>query len=170
MKPWLKKARSLVTGTVVASVLSVSASVTAASAVPIKVGIALTYNNTPFWSAYISYEQQFAKQMGVQLIGPLVCCDTYGSDAPLQNQQVKDLVNEGAQAIVLNPEDASAMGPGLQDAAAHQLKVVSVDTILGAGSDYIVVRASNLFYGPISSRLRLRRGQGEVGVRPRERR
>ena len=147
MKPWLKKAMSLVTATVVAAVLSVSAGVTAASAAPIKVGIALTYNNTPFWSAYISYEQQFAKQMGVQLIGPLVCCDTYGSDAPLQNQQVKDLVNEGAQAIVLNPEDASAMGPGLQYAAAHHVKVVSVDTILGAGSDYIVVRASNLFYG-----------------------
>ena len=168
MKPWLKKAMSLVTATVVAAVLSVSASVTAASAAPIKVGIALTYNNTPFWSAYISYEQQFAKQMGVQLIGPLVCCDTYGSDAPLQNQQVKDLVNEGAQAIVLNPEDASAMGPGLQYAAAHHVKVVSVDTILGAGSDYIVVRASNLFYGYDACAYIA--ATGEVGVRPRERR
>ena len=39
------------------------------------------------------------------------------------------------------------MGPGLAYAAAHHVKVVSVDTILGAGSDYIVVRASNLFYG-----------------------
>jgi ABC-type sugar transport system substrate-binding protein len=148
MNPWLKKAMSLVTAAALAApMLYVSTSVTTANAAPIKIGVALTYNNTPFWSAYISYEQQFAKQMGVQLIGPLVCCDTYGSNAPLQNQQVKDLVNEGAQAVVLNPEDASAMGPGLQYAAAHHVKVVSVDTILGAGSDYIVVRASNLFYG-----------------------
>jgi len=148
MKPGLKKAMSLLVAVgLAAPLLSVSTSVTTASAAPIKIGIALTYNNTPFWSAYISYEQQFAKQYGVKLIGPLICCDTYGSDAPLQNQQVKDLVNEGAQAIILNPEDASAMGPGLAYAAAHHVKVVSVDTILGAGSDYIVVRASNLFYG-----------------------
>jgi ABC-type sugar transport system substrate-binding protein len=148
MKRWLKKAVSLVTAAALtAPLLSVSTAIATANAAPIKIGIALTYNNTPFWSAYISYEQQYAKQMGVQLIGPLVCCDTYGSDAPLQNQQVKDLINEGAQAIVLNPEDASAMAPGLQYAAAHHVKVVSVDTILGAGSDYIVVRASNLFYG-----------------------
>ena len=148
MKCRVKKAMSLVTAAAFAvPLLSVSTSITTANAAPIKIGVALTYNNTPFWSAYISYEQQFAKQMGVQLIGPLVCCDTYGSDAPLQNQQVKDLVNEGAQAVILNPEDASAMGPGLQYAAAHHVKVTSVDTILGAGSDYIVVRASNLFYG-----------------------
>jgi ribose transport system substrate-binding protein len=95
----------------------------------------------------VAYEQQFAKQMGVQLIGPLVCCDTYGSNAPLQNQQVKDLVNEGAHAIILNPEDASAEGPSLAYAYAHHVPVISVDTILGAGKDYIVVRASNLFYG-----------------------
>lgn len=148
MKHWLKQALSLVVAVgLVAPLLSVGTTEVASAAPPIKIGVALTYNNTPFWSAYISYEQQFAKQYGVQLIGPLICCDTYGSDAPLQNQQVKDLVNEGAQAIILNPEDASAMGPGLQYASAHHVKIVSVDTILGAGSDYIVVRASNLFYG-----------------------
>ena len=153
---------SLVTGTVVASVLSVSASVTAASAAPIKVGVALSYNNTAFWSAYVSYEQQYQKQMGVQLIGPLVCCDTYGSNSTLQNQQVKDLVNEGAQAIVLNPEDASARA-SVSYSSAHHVTVVSVDTILGVGRDYIVVRASNLFYGYVG--LLIHRGHGEVGVR-----
>jgi len=150
MKPWLKRAMSVVVaGALAAPLLSVSSTQVASAATsgPIKIGVALTYNNTPFWSAYISYEQQFAKQYGVQLIGPLVCCDTFGANAPLQNQQVKDLVNEGAKAIILNPEDASAMGPGLAYAAAHQVPVVSVDTILGAGKDYIVVRASNLFYG-----------------------
>jgi simple sugar transport system substrate-binding protein/ribose transport system substrate-binding protein len=95
--------------------------------------VALSYNNTAFWSAYVAYQQQFAKQFNVQLIGPLVCCDTYGSDATLQNQQIKDLVNEGAQAIIVNPED--------------HVPIISVDTILGAGKDAIVVRASNLFYG-----------------------
>ena len=63
MKPWLKKAMSLLVAVgLAAPLLSVSTSLTTASAAPIKIGVALTYNNTPFWSAYISYEQQFAKQ------------------------------------------------------------------------------------------------------------
>jgi simple sugar transport system substrate-binding protein/ribose transport system substrate-binding protein len=107
----------------------------------------LTYNNTAFWSAYISYEKQYAKQMGIQLVGPVVCCDTYGADAPLQNTQVESMVNEGVQAIILNPEDVAAEGPSLAYAAKHHVPVVSVDTILATGKDYIVVRASNLFYG-----------------------
>ena len=152
MKPWLKKVMGTMAaaGLVALSVNSVgaaSATSSASAAAPIKVGVALTYNNTAFWSAYVQYEQQFAKQFNVQLIGPLVCCDTYGSNAALQNQQVKDLVNEGAQAIILNPEDASAEGPSITYAYAHHVPIISVDTILGAGKDYIVVRASNLFYG-----------------------
>jgi len=149
MKPWLKKAMSLtVAAAMAAPLLTVSSLGTAsATAGPIKIGVALTYNDTAFWTAYISYEQQFAKQFNVQLIGPLVCCADFKTHTALQNQQVEDLVNEGAQAIILNPEDASAEAPGINYAYAHHVPVVSVDTILGAGKDYIVVRASNLFYG-----------------------
>ena len=152
MKPWLKKVMGMTAaaGLVALSVSSIGAVSAASAAAPtqtIKVGVALSYNNTAFWSAYVAYQQQFAKQFNVQLIGPLVCCDTYGSDATLQNQQIKDLVNEGAQAIIVNPEDASAEGPSIAYAYAHHVPIISVDTILGAGKDAIVVRASNLFYG-----------------------
>ncbi len=149
MKLLFSKAMSLVAATGLAALLLTggSAAGTASAATPVKIGVALSYNNTAFWSAYVAYEQQDAKQLGAQLIGPLVCCDTYGSNATLQNQQVKDLVNEGAQAIILNPEDASAEGPSIAYAYAHHVPIISVDTILGAGKDYVVVRASNLFYG-----------------------
>jgi ribose transport system substrate-binding protein len=148
MKLRLKKVMGVMAaaGLVALSVSGVGAAGSASAAAPIKIGVALSYNNTAFWSAYIQYEQQFAKKMGVQLIGPLECCDTYGSNSALQNQQVKDLVNEGAKAIILNPEDASAEGPSISYAYAHHVPIISVDTILGAGRDYIVVRASNLFY------------------------
>ena len=149
MKLRLKKVMGVMAaaGLVALSVSGVGAAGSASAAAPIKIGVALSYNNTAFWSAYIQYEQQFAKKMGVQLIGPLECCDTYGSNSALQNQQVKDLVNEGAKAIILNPEDASAEGPSIAYAYAHGVPIISTDTILGAGKDYIVVRASNLFYG-----------------------
>jgi ABC-type sugar transport system substrate-binding protein len=109
----------------------------------IKVGVALTYNNTAFWAAYINYESQYASSMHVQLMGPRLA----GTDANLQNTQIEDLVNQGAQAIIVNPETATSLGPAISYAAAHHVKLISVDTIVGVGSVYMVVRASNLLYG-----------------------
>ena len=103
----------------------------------------LTYNNTAFWSAYINYEQQYAAQLHIKLLGPLLSA----ASASLQNQQIENLVNEGAQAIVVNPETATSLGPAISYAAAHHVQLVSVDTIVGVGHVYMVVRASNTLYG-----------------------
>ena len=109
----------------------------------VTIGVALTYNNTAFWASYITYEQQYAKQMHVKLIGPLLA----QADAALQNQQIQNLVNEGAQAIIVNPETATSLGPAISYATAHHVQLVSVDTIVGTGHVYMVVRASNTLYG-----------------------
>src|SRR5580693_6407198 len=119
------------------------------------VGIDLTYNNTAFWAAYINYEQQYAQQMHIKLLGPLLAA----ANASLQNQQIEQLVNEGAQAIVVNPETATSLGPAISYASAHHVQLVSVDTIVGVGKVYMVVRASNTLYGQdacayISSRVK----------------
>ncbi len=105
----------------------------------IKIGVSLTYNNTAFWAAYINYEQQYAQQMNVKLLGPLLSA----ASASVQNQQIEQLVNEGAQAIIVNPETATSLGPAITYANAHNVQLVSVDTIVGAGKVYMVVRASN---------------------------
>src|ERR1700749_3391505 len=109
----------------------------------VTIGIDLTYNNTAFWSAYINYETQYAQQMHVKLLGPLLAA----ANASLQNQQIEQLVNEGAQAIVVNPETAPSLGPAISYANAHHVQLVSVDTIVGVGKVYMVVRASNTLYG-----------------------
>jgi ABC-type sugar transport system substrate-binding protein len=109
----------------------------------VTIGIDLTYNNTAFWAAYINYEQQYAKQMHIKMLGPLLA----GANASLQNQQIENLVNEGAKAIVVNPETATSLGPAIAYAAAHHVQLVSVDTIVGVGKVYMVVRASNTLYG-----------------------
>ncbi len=109
----------------------------------ITIGVDLTYNDTAFWAAYINYETQYAKQMHIKLLGPLLAA----ADASLQNQQIEDLVNEGARAIVVNPETATSLGPAITYATAHHVQLVSVDTIVGVGKVYIVVRASNTLYG-----------------------
>jgi ABC-type sugar transport system substrate-binding protein len=109
----------------------------------VTIGVDLTYNNTAFWAAYINYEQQYAQQMHVKLLGPLLAA----ANASLQNQQIEQLVNEGAQAIVVNPETATSLGPAISYANAHNVQLVSVDTIVGVGKVYMVVRASNTLYG-----------------------
>jgi ABC-type sugar transport system substrate-binding protein len=107
------------------------------------IGVDLTYNNTAFWSAYINYETQYAAQLHIHVIGPLLA----GANASLQNTQIENLVNEGAKAIIVNPETATSLGPAITYAAAHHVQLVSVDTIVGAGKVYMVVRASNTQYG-----------------------
>jgi simple sugar transport system substrate-binding protein/ribose transport system substrate-binding protein len=109
----------------------------------VTIGVDLTYNNTAFWAAYINYEQQYAAQMHIKLLGPLLAA----ANASLQNQQIENLVNEGAKAIVVNPETATSLGPAISYATSHNVQLVSVDTIVGVGHVYIVVRASNTLYG-----------------------
>jgi ABC-type sugar transport system substrate-binding protein len=107
------------------------------------IGVDLTYNNTAFWAAYINYENQYAAQLHIHMIGPLLA----GNDANVQNTQIETLVNEGAKAIIVNPETATSLGPAISYAAKHGVQLISVDTIVGVGHVYMVVRASNLEYG-----------------------
>ena len=107
------------------------------------IGVDLTYNDTAFWAAYINYETQYAAQLHIHLVGPLLAA----ADASLQNTQIEDLVNEGAKAIIVNPETATSLGPAITYAANHHVQLISVDTIVGVGKVYMVVRASNVLYG-----------------------
>lgn len=109
----------------------------------VTIGVALTLDNTDFWSAYIGYEKQYAKQMGIKILGP----DLSGVNASLQNEQIEELVNQGAKAIIVNPETATSLGPAISYATAHHVKLISVDTVVGNGKVYMVVRASNTTYG-----------------------
>jgi ABC-type sugar transport system substrate-binding protein len=107
------------------------------------IGVDLTYNSTAFWAAYINYETQYARQLHIKLLGPLLAA----ANASLQNTQIENLVNEGAKAIIVNPETATSLGPAIAYASAHHVQLVSVDTIVGVGKVYMVVRASNTIYG-----------------------
>src|SRR5215472_3906498 len=94
----------------------------AASSGTTTIGVDLTYNSTAFWAAYINYETQYAQQLHIKLLGPLLAA----ANASLQNQQIEDLVNEGAKAIIVNPETATSLGPAISYATAHNVQLVSV--------------------------------------------
>src|SRR5712692_10325183 len=108
-----------------------------------KLGVSLTFNNTDFWTNYISYETKFAAQYNATLIGPLVA----NNDAAKQITDIHTLIQEGAQALIVNPVDSAAIAPALDYAASKNIPVVSVDVAPSTGKVFMIVRADNVLYG-----------------------
>jgi simple sugar transport system substrate-binding protein/ribose transport system substrate-binding protein len=108
-----------------------------------KLGVSLTFNNTDFWTNYISYETKFAKQYNATLIGPLVA----NNDAAKQITDIHTLIQEGAQALIVNPVDSAAIAPALDFAASKNVPVISVDVAPSSGKVFMIVRADNVLYG-----------------------
>src|SRR5215472_17254885 len=110
---------------------------------PFKLGVSLTFNNTDFWTNYISYEKTFAAKYNATLIGPLVA----NNDAAQQNTDIHTLIQEGAQALIVNPVDSAAIAPALDFAASKNIPVISVDVAPSSGHVFMIVRADNVAYG-----------------------
>ncbi|HLX56593.1 MAG TPA: sugar ABC transporter substrate-binding protein, partial [Ktedonobacteraceae bacterium] len=108
-----------------------------------KLGVSLTFNNTDFWTNYITYEKMFAAKYNATLIGPLVA----NNNAAQQNTDIHTLIQEGAQALIVNPVDSAAIAPALDYAASKNIPVVSVDVAPSSGKVFMIVRADNVAYG-----------------------
>ena len=114
-----------------------------------KLGVSLTFNNTDFWTNYITYEKQFATQYNATLIGPLVA----NNNAAQQITDIHTLIQEGAQALIVNPVDSAAIAPALDYAASKNIPVVSVDVAPSSGKVFMIVRADNVAYGQNSCKF-----------------
>src|SRR5258708_2830293 len=113
-----------------------------------KIGVVLTYNLPGFWGNYLKYEAQFEKDLGVQLVGPKVAnVEANGNEVAQQIIDIKSLISQGVQALIVNPADSAAIGPGLDYAKSKGIPVVTVDVAPSQGSVYMIVRADNTAYG-----------------------
>ena len=124
-----------------------------------KLGVSLTFNNTDFWTNYISYETKFASQYDATLIGPLVA----NNDAAKQITDIHTLIQEGAQALIVNPVDSAAIAPALDYAASKNIPVVSVDVAPSSGKVFMIVRADNVQYGQNSCKFIATHATGTSG-------
>src|SRR6266699_2378751 len=132
---------------------------TLAPGAPFKLGVSLTFNNTDFWTNYISYEKTFAAKYNATLIGPLVA----NNDAAQQNTDIHTLIQEGAQALIVNPVDSAAIAPALDYAASKNIPVVSVDVAPSSGKVFMIVRADNVQYGQNSCKFIATHATGTSG-------
>src|SRR5579864_2860469 len=109
----------------------------------IKIGVSLAGYSTDFWSSYVAFEKTAATTYGVSLIGPV----SSNGDAGKQATQIRTLISEGVNALIINPVDSAAIAPTLAYAASKHIPVVSVDVAPTKGHVYMIVRADNVLYG-----------------------
>ena len=128
----------------------------------IKVGVSLAGYSTDFWSSYVAFEKAAAGRYKVSLVGPI----SADGDAGKQATQIKTLIDQGVNALIINPVDSAAIAPTLAYAASKHVPVVSVDVAPTLGKVYMIVRADNVLYGQnactyIASHVR---GSGHVAM------
>jgi ribose transport system substrate-binding protein len=109
----------------------------------IKIGVSLAGYSTDFWSSYVAFEKAAGAKYGVSLVGPI----SSNGDAGKQATQIRTLIDEGVNALIVNPVDSAAIAPTLDYAASKHVPVVSVDVAPTKGKVYMIVRADNLLYG-----------------------
>jgi ribose transport system substrate-binding protein len=109
----------------------------------VKVGVSLAGYSTDFWSSYVAFEKAAGKKYGVSLVGPI----SANGDAGKQATQIRTLISQGVDALIINPVDSAAIAPTLAYAASKNIPVVSVDVAPTKGKVYMIVRADNILYG-----------------------
>src|SRR5258708_8820474 len=108
------------------------------------IGVVLTYNLPGFWGNYLKYESQYESQLGVKLIGPKVAnVEANGNEAAQQIIDVKALIAQGVQALIINPADSAAIGPALDYAQSKHIPVVTGDIAPRHSTGSMTVRTAN---------------------------
>ena len=84
-----------------------------------------------------------AKKLGVKLIQR-----NANADVNTQNSQIEDMIAQGAQALIVAPEDSDGLGPALAEAKAKKIPVLTIDRTANgtACSDFVAFIGSD-FYG-----------------------
>jgi simple sugar transport system substrate-binding protein/ribose transport system substrate-binding protein len=109
----------------------------------LKIGVSLAGYSTDFWSSYVAFEKAAGTKYGVSLVGPI----SSNGDAGKQATQIRTLISQGVNALIINPVDSAAIAPTLAYAASKHIPVVTVDVAPTKGKVYMIVRADNVAYG-----------------------
>lgn len=108
-----------------------------------KIGVDLPRADSDFWNSYAKYVPTYAREAGAELMTPT---NSQNDVAKLvANSQA--LVSQGAEAIVMAPQDTGAIASTLTMLEQKKIPVVSVDTRPDKGKVFMIVRADNRAYG-----------------------
>ncbi|GLW52072.1 ABC transporter substrate-binding protein [Kitasatospora phosalacinea] len=97
----------------------------------------------PFRAAETASIEAEAQRLGVKLIER-----NANADVNAQNAQIQDMIAQGAQVLIVAPENSDGLGPALAAAKAKKIPVLTIDRSVGgtACSDFVAFIGSD-FYG-----------------------
>lgn len=108
-----------------------------------RVGVVVPFLTSPFWEAYDRDIPRQAAREGVRVL-PTV---NSGNDASQQITDIRNLLAQNIDGLVVSPIDSAAIVTGLRAAQQRRVPVVAVDVAPDQGKVAIVVRADNRAYG-----------------------
>jgi galactofuranose transport system substrate-binding protein len=99
--------------------------------------------SNPFRATETSSIEAEAKKEGIKLIER-----NANADVNAQNSQIQDMIAQGAQFLIVAPENSDGLRPALAAAAAKKIPVLTIDrTVQGtACQDFIAFIGSNFFH------------------------
>ncbi|MBF9073127.1 sugar ABC transporter substrate-binding protein [Streptacidiphilus fuscans] len=126
------------------------------------IGIDMPRADSDFWNSYAQYVKTDITADGLNTL-PVSNSE---NDITKLVANVQVFENTGAKAVVIAPQDTGAIVSTLNQLAAKNIPVVSVDTRPDAGKVYMVVRADNRAYGTKACQYlgKALNGKGSVAV------
>ncbi len=118
---------------------ALAASGTALAQEKFKIGVSMKTLSAPYFAAQMESAKARGAELGYEVIGT----DAQGK---LQKQisDVEDLVTRGVKLLIINPADVDGMVNAVNDATAHGVKVVVIDSTLNPKANFVTqVQSSN---------------------------
>lgn len=111
----------------------------------VKVGLSISTLNNPFFVNLKKGAEKKAKELGMELI----VVDAQ-NDAAKQTNDVEDLIQKGADVIVINPTDSDAVASAVSAANAASIPVITVDRMAKSGEVVSHIASDNVEGGKMA--------------------
>lgn len=122
-----------------------------------KIGMVISTLNNPFFVSMKDGAEKKAKELGYELL----VLDSR-NDGATERSNVEDLVQKGAEVIIVNPTDSDAVGNAIQVANDSKIPVVTVDRNSNKGEVVSHIASDNVAGGKMAAEFILEK-LGEKG-------
>ncbi|RXI39330.1 ribose ABC transporter substrate-binding protein RbsB [Clostridium tetani] len=122
-----------------------------------KIGMVISTLNNPFFVSMKEGAEKKAKELGYELL----VLDSR-DDGATERSNVEDLVQKGAEVIIINPTDSDAVGNAIQVANDNKIPVVTVDRNSNKGEVASHIASDNVAGGKMAAEFILEK-LGEKG-------
>lgn len=128
---------------------------------PVKLGLALSTLNNPFFVEMKKGAEEEAKAQGAE-----VTVQDAQDDASQQTNQVQNFLSQNMKAVIVNPVDSDAAVPAVKASGRAGVPVVAVDRSVSGGKVETTVASDNVGGGRMAAKQTAKElgGQGTILV------